>query len=79
MDAQRQWEMESEYKRVHCPYFKAKYGKAIVCEGPLLDVNSGLQFCRQGDKREYMDSFCYTDKCWRGCVIAQAAAEKYEE
>ena len=66
------------YQRVKCPFYKRSNGRQIVCEGPLPGTNSGISFVDAKDRSAYLNDFCRTDGCWKGCVIAAAAAEKYD-
>lgn len=67
-----------EYKCVQCPFFKRTKNTSIVCEGFREDTTVQLNFMQPGMRNEYMENFCMTEKCWRGCVIYQSTAERYE-
>lgn len=68
-----------EYKSIQCPYFKRTKNLTITCEGFMPDVNVQMNFFSEKSRKSYMDDFCKTDKCWKGCALYQLAAEKYTE
>jgi len=66
----------ARWKVIECPYYKREVGNSIRCEGYEDGINLQLNFASQDRLREHRGSFCSSD-CWRGCVIAQLAGEKY--
>ena len=70
---------EAHYRKadVECPFYKRDDKTKLVCEGVRTDVNIQQNFPRREDMEAYMRDFCLSG-CWRGCMIAALAREKYE-
>ena len=66
-----------EYKCTVCPFFKRTKNTSIVCEAFIDKASIQLNFFEPGERSDYMDDFCNTEKCWLGCPIYQMTAEKY--
>lgn len=61
-----------------CPFMKEIYGKRIVCEGPMDDVKSGLQFKSARQLEKHAAAYC--TKNYRYCEIYRMVmAAKYED
>ena len=64
--------------RIVCPYYDGAYGVVIRC-APINDAKYTIsKFADKAARNAYVDDFC-SCACWRGCRVAQACEQKYDD